>query len=314
MTHTERKENWVKHAEPALRHIYKLNPDDYIRFNRDKSRRNGQADIIIFDRKNLDCIKLKIFCSYVQYFYSIALDQYKRITAKSPFDPNRYMADCLDGVILADNNGFCILTLDQLVNAKRFLKKISIVENLCFTYEQFHNYGYDGKIYVENRTPQIITEKKTIPKDSFLIPDHRLGKLFAIIDNDSLKGGGNGCPRLQDINDFTNSVWGKTTDSNVAAKEAFNKMVRRYIKKMQGYFENGYKLEPLCGNWNQQDLDVFIFPLEMINIATDSGKADLMPFFNYQNTHNEKVNKTANMKDYQKTYQKNYYEKHKKQA
>ena len=59
MTHTERKESWIKQAEPALRHIYKLNPDDYIRFNRNKTRQNGQADIIIFDRTNFSNIYLR---------------------------------------------------------------------------------------------------------------------------------------------------------------------------------------------------------------------------------------------------------------
>ena len=314
MTHTERKENWVKQAEPALRHIYKLSPDDYIRFNREKTRRNGQADIVIFDRQNFSNIYLKVYCSYEQCFYSVALDQYKRITAKNPLNHSKFDADRLDGVILTNNKIFTIVTLKELEGTDELQETVSAIINVCFQPEQFKCYYYDGKVFDENQEPEIISEKKTIPKDSFLMSDHRLGKQFVIIDNDSLKGGGNGCTRLQDINDFTNSVWGKTTDNNVAAKEAFNKMVRRYIKKMQGYFENSYKLEPLCGNWNQQDLDVFIFPLEMINIATDSGKADLMPFFNYQNTHNEKVNKTANMKDYQKTYQKNYYEKHKKQS
>ena len=87
---------------------------------------------------------------------------------------------------------------------------------------------------------------------------------------------------------------------------------------MEGYFENGYRLEPLSGTWNQQTLNVFIFPLEMINIADKNGKIDLLPFLLYQNTHNEKVNKTADIKayqkSYQKTYQKAYYEKHKKQS
>lgn len=332
MTHTERKENWVKQAEPALRHIYKLSPDDYIRFNREKTRRNGQADIVIFDRQNFTKIYLKVYCSYEQCFYSVALDQYKRITAKNPLNPSKFEADCLDGVILANNKIFTIVTLKELEAAGKFQKTVPIVAlkelegtdelqetvsaiiNVCFQPEQFKCYYYDGKVFDENQEPEIISEKKTIPKDSFLMSDHRLGKQFVIIDNDSLKGGGNGCPRLQDINDFTMYVWGETTDNNVAAKAAFNKMVRRYIKKMQEYFENGYQLEPLNGTWNQRTLNVFIFPLEMINITSANGKVDLTPFFQYQNGHNRKVNKTANMKDYQKTYQKNYYEKHKKQA
>ena len=314
MTHTERKENWVKQAEPALRHIYKLSPDDYIRFNREKTRRNGQADIVIFDRQNFTKIYLKVYCSYEQCFYSVALDQYKRITAKSPLNHSKFEADCLDGVILTNNEVFTIVTLKELEGTEKLQETVSTITNICFQPEQFKNYCYDGKIYVENQKPEIISEKKTLPKDSFLMSDHRLGKQFVIIDNDSLKGGGNGNTRLKDINDFTISVWGETTDNNVAAKAAFNKMVRRYIKKMQEYFENGYQLEPLNGTWNQQTLNVFIFPLEMINIATANGKVDLTPFFQYQNGHNRKVNKTANMKDYQKTYQKNYYEKHKKQA
>ena len=75
---------------------------------------------------------------------------------------------------------------------------------------------------------------------------------------------------------------------------------------MQDYFENGYKLEPLSGIWNQNEINVFIFPLEMINIATDSGKADLLPFFQYQNSHNRKVNKTEDIKAYKKAYYNNH--------
>ena len=318
MTHTERKESWIKQAEPALRHIYKLNPDDYIRFNKNKTRQNGQADIIIFDRNNFANVYLKVYCSYEQCFYSIALDQYKKITAKSPFNNSRFDADTLDGVILANNELFTIITLKDLENAEKFQKTVSNITNICFEPDQFKNYGYDGKVYVENQCPEIITEKKTLPKDSFLMSDHKLGKRYVIIDNDSLKGGGKGNPLFKDINDITNSVWGETTENNVSAKAAFNKKVRRYIKKMEGYFENGYRLEPLSGTWNQQTLNVFIFPLEMINIADKNGKIDLLPFLLYQNTHNEKVNKTADIKayqkSYQKTYQKAYYEKHKKQS
>lgn len=192
------KTEYIKYYEKVIRNYFDLGNTDFFVFNKDKNYTNGQADFVFHkSQKNMvwDNIYVKLFYSTKGCYYKIGYNKIKTILKK---DDIGYRANKLNYIALC--NGFDSIVfitpkdLDSIISKltpdfydgdsyKSYLIHFdSVIEKgtLLRCQSDFYSIkeiGKEGEIKAYKKSLHT-----TLPKESFCMPDKRIGADYLIID------------------------------------------------------------------------------------------------------------------------------------